>query len=147
MPRTTDADVKAIDRAIPAAASLTAFIRPANILVTRHCVRESGEAGYMTEDELKEVETWLAAHFYHQDKRRRESIALAKGAVSEKTKSSIDLGFDNDEYGQMAMRLDATGALSALNAQAKASSGANVNSQKVGMVWLGTDRDAYGTER
>ena len=107
--------------------SLTPFIEVANAVVTKHCVD-----GAFTVAELELVERWLAAHFYAiRDPRITQERA---GSVGESYQGKVDLGFDVTHYGQMAMRLDWSGALSKLNEQAK--KGGKITA---GVVWLGTE--------
>lgn len=107
--------------------SLTPFIEVANALVTKHCVD-----GAFTVAELELVERWLAAHFYCV--RNPRTTQERAGSVGEGYQSRVDLGFDVTHYGQMAMRLDWSGALSKLNEQAK--SGGRITA---GITWLGTE--------
>jgi hypothetical protein len=112
--------------------SLTSFIEVANVVVTKHCVD-----GAFTVAELELVERWLAAHFHAiRDPRTTQERA---GSVGESYQSRVDLGFDVTHYGQMAMRLDWSGALSKLNEQAK-------NGGKIiaGVTWLGTESTTTG---
>lgn len=126
--RTTSEAVSAIIE-VDAAISLTPFIEAANAVVTKNCVDDA-----FTEVELELIERWLSAHFYRM--RELQIQQERAGVVSRGFQSQLALGFDNSTYGQMAMRLDWSGALSALNEQAK--SGAKI---AVGVTWLGTPYD------
>jgi hypothetical protein len=92
--------------------SMTPFITVANLMVTKHCVDTA-----FTVTELKEIERWLSAHFYCIRDKRRTSEAV--DGASESYQHTEDLGLDSNEYGQMAMRLDWSGALSSLNNSSK----------------------------
>jgi len=109
--------------------SITPFIEVASAIVTKHCT----DAAF-TEAELELVERWLSAHFYRM--RELQVASNRAGLVSQSFNSVLYTGFDNSTYGQMAMRIDWSGALSALNEQAK-----NGGSITVGIEWLGTPVD------
>lgn len=88
------------------------FIEAANAIVTKQCTDTD-----FTAAELELIERWLAAHFYAiRDPRRLSDRA---SVVSKTIESKVDLGFDVTRYGQMAMRLDWSGALAALNEMGK----------------------------
>jgi len=108
---------------------LTPFIEAANGIVTQHCTN----AAFAT-TQLELIERWLSAHFYLIYNPARLSDRAA--VVSKQIESRVDLGFDVTRHGQMAMRLDWSGALSALNEQAK--KGAKMTA---GVAWLGTPYD------
>lgn len=92
--------------------SLSPFIEVANSLVTSECT-----GGSLDSTRLELIERWLAAFFYAiRDKRRTREQA---DVVSENYQHVEDLGFDANEYGQMAMRLDTTGGLAQLNEATK----------------------------
>ena len=123
--RTTAAAVGLII-AVNADISLTPFIEVASAIVTKHCT----DADF-TAAELELVERWLSAHMY----RMRELQVAEKHAapVGQSFNSVLYTGFDNSTYGQMAMRIDWSGALSALNEQAKKG-----GLLTAGVTWLGT---------
>jgi len=123
--RTTESAVQGIiehDSGI----SLAPFIEAASAVVTKHCT----DTGF-TATELELIERWLAAHFYAV--RDPRSVSEKAGSVSETRQNKVDLGFDVTHYGQMAMRLDWSGALASLNQQAK--QGGRV---AVSLDWMGT---------
>lgn len=124
--RTTESAVQGIiehDSGI----SLAPFIEAASAVVTKHCTDSS-----FTATELELIERWLAAHFYAV--RDPRAVSEKAGSVSETRQSKVDLGFDVTHYGQMAMRLDWSGALASLNQQAK--QGGRV---AVSLDWMGTE--------
>ena len=127
--RTTDSLVGGIikvDSDIP----LTPFIAAANSIVTQCCTELDTD---YSDDDLQQIETWLAAHFYTvRDGRVIEERA---GTVSEKKQSKVDLGFSTSHYGQMAMRLDYYGGLARLDAKMKK----GLRSPSV--TWLGKTED------
>lgn len=112
--------------------SLAPFIETANSIVTKHCVD-----GAFTVAELELIERWLAAHFYAIRAPRTTQERVS--SVGESYQSKVDLGFDVTHYGQMALRLDWSGALSNLNEQAK--KGGKV---RASVTWLGTEQTTTG---
>lgn len=127
--RTTDVAVQGIIET-NVNISLTPFIEAANALVTEICA----DVETYDDTRLELIERWLAAHFYAIREPRRLSDRAA--VVSKQIESSVDLGFDVTRYGQMAMRLDTNGGLSALNKQAKGG-----GKMTASVVWLGTSSD------
>ena len=109
--RTTELAVQGIVKT-KSSIDLDPFLEVANALVTKHCTDTN-----FTDAELELIERYLAAHFYcirdPRAKRERANI------VSRETQSRVDIGFDVTHYGQMAIRLDWSGALAALNQRAK----------------------------
>ena len=128
MARTTAADVQGIVE-VDATISLTPFITVANAVVTKHCVDDD-----FTAADLELIERYLAAYFYCLRDRRAVS-ETAKG-VGQSLQHAEDLGFDANEYGQMAKRLDWSGALAALDVSSK--SGLR---RTVELTWLGIPND------
>ena len=123
--RTTAAAVGLII-AVNADISITPFIEVANNIVTKHCTNED-----LSVATLELIERWLSAHFYRM---RELQVAEKRAApVSQSFNSVLYTGFDNSTYGQMAMRIDWTGALSALNEQAKKG-----GLLTTGVTWVGT---------
>jgi len=109
--RTTSIAVSAIIE-VDVGDDLTPFIEAANVIVTKNCTHAD-----FTVTDLEIIERWLAAHFYAMYKARASEERA--GQVSARYQSKVDLGFDLSHYGQMAMRLDWSGALSTLNQQSK----------------------------
>lgn len=109
------------DGALP---SLTPFIHIANLLTTRVAACAVAKGVPRTADELIELETWLAAHFYTRSDTAlaSESTERASGAYQGKTGMHLQASF----YGQTAMDLDTSGCLAGLNSQKRAS-----------MTWMG----------
>ncbi len=130
MARTTDALVEGVIE-VDSSITLTPFIAAANTLVTKCCTELDDD---YTDDELQQIETWLAAHFYTV--RDGRAFREKAGSVSEEKQSKVDLGFSTSHYGQMAMTLDYHGGLSALN-----ESIINGTSNTVGVTWLGTEEE------
>lgn len=116
----------------PAAMVLTPFIIAANQVVNDNCT--DYDPAY-DEPKLTLIETWLAAYFVCCDIQQSKSGSVANGMAAEsKHALKLDLGFDNNIYGQTAMRLDNLGNLASLNNVLKV-----ITVSKVGIVWLGFD--------
>ena len=124
--RVTDAEVKEIidwDSTI----SLTPFIEIANSLVTELCTDSGHDA-----QRLKNIERWLAAHFYHIDD---QHISREKAAsVGVEYQFKIDLAINQTKYGQQAIVLDTAGNLAQLNKRIVDGEAATVV-----IGWLGQD--------
>jgi len=111
---------------------LTPFITTAIAVVEKNCIDED-----LTAAELNMIALWLSAHFY-AIMRARPTREQASQGIGETFQSKVDLGFDVTHYGQMAMRVDWSGALSALNEQAKRGGKITISAS-----WLGsTDTEA-----
>ena len=132
--RTTSAAVELIIE-VDASISLTSFIEVANNIVTKHCTDDD-----FTDADLELIERWLSAHFYTVRDMRAESEKA--GPVTEKLQSKVDLGFSTSHYGQHAMLLDWSGALSALNEKIKKGTGLIT----AGVSWLGTEEEDVETD-
>ena len=102
--RVTQAEVEAIILDIdPQLTDLTSFITTANVLVTAVCTDD-----VLTTDLLKQIELYLAAHFTCIT-----DPMVAKDLAGE-PETKIDLNLHLTRYGQMAVVLDISGALAAL---------------------------------
>jgi len=113
---------------IASGVNLTSFITAANSLVTRCCTNLTTD---YSDEELINIETWLAAHLYTVKEQLVDSEKA--GSVSQKYQYKIDLGFNSSRYGQTAMQLDYHGGLSSLNQ--KILNG----SKSPGVYWLGKE--------
>ena len=111
--------------------SMTPFIEAASALVTVNCEDKCDD---YTATDLELIERWLAAWAYKIRDRLR--TADKAGDVSASYQHVEDLGFDCNEWGQMAMRLDWNGGLAALNSQTKEGTLTRV----AGVTWLGKRR-------
>jgi hypothetical protein len=105
MPRTTSTLVREICKVKPGR-DLAPFIRAASQLVDDLLL----EAGY-TDQKLTDIETWLAAHFYHALDRRRLTQVVTSAQEIFSTK--VDLRLNLTEYGQAAIVMDTSGNLAA----------------------------------
>lgn len=128
MPRTTEALVKAIllanydGRRTP---SLTAFIRTANVVTSRVLAMSVKKprvlaGGGLTTDELREIETLLAAHFYCVNDPLYSSRST-QGASGSFQRAGAKEGFSSTDYGKQAMDVDWSGVLKNINMQQFAS--------------------------
>lgn len=130
MPRVTEIDVREIMDAddLIIVSSFTPFIKAANILVNRFCdVDDQYE-----DDELLEIERWLAAHFTQilATKKTQERI----GSVENYYQSKIGMGLKLTHYGQQALILDYHGGLAEADA-------ASVGKRRPQILWLGNQDD------
>jgi hypothetical protein len=135
MARTTVADVQTLlGESYSSSYSVTSFIETANVIVTKHCVDDDFAAA-----ELELIERYVAAWAYCVS-HPRATNETAKG-VGQSLQHAEDLGFDSNEYGQMAKRLDWSGALAALDVSSK--SGLR---RTVELTWLGIPNDEATNE-
>jgi len=112
MARVTDAEVREIvDITTSEISDLTPFITIANQMVTEVCTDSS-----YTDDRLKEIERWLAAHFSRI--RVNQAASEKAGSVAQSYQYKVDLNLACTMYGQQAMILDTAGGLAQLNKQA-----------------------------
>ena len=121
----SSADVEGVIK-VKSSIDLTPFIAASVAIVTKHCTDDD-----FTEAELNMIAVWLSA-FMYRNRDMQKSYEKA-GVASKGNQSKVDLGFDNNIYGQTAMRLDWSGALSALNEQVK--KGAKLTAS---VEWAGT---------
>lgn len=132
--RTTEDRVRAIiDNS--SEIDVTPFIRVANRLVSKIDAKDTD--GLLDAEDLVEIETWLAAHFYaHRDQLlTSKSTSGASGSFQGQT----GMFFSSTQYGQTALVLDVTGYLASLAQQAEN------GRKKVQFVWLGsTEQEQRG---
>ncbi len=84
------------------------FINTANLMVTAYLGTSA-----LDPDLLKEIETYLAAHFVtHRDRVTSDESA---DSVGFKFQGKTEMGLDSSLYGQTAQILDTTGTLSQLS--------------------------------
>ena len=110
MPRTDSAAVCAVLETSLTDDQIDPFIQTANIMVTEYL---AGSDCGLSDDLLKEIETYLAAHFVTL----RDRIVQREAAdgVSFDYQGSTDAGLDSSQYGQTAQILDSCGKLSQLS--------------------------------
>lgn len=93
--------------------SLTTYISTASTIVDR-VVSIAGDKGYtLTTTELELIERWLAAHAYAQ--MDKPLASKSSGGASGSFQGQTAKGFESTLYGQMALRLDWTGALTIID--------------------------------
>lgn len=108
------------------APSLTAFIRAANLVVTRVATCAVDKGLTLTDAELTEIEAWLAAHFYTRKDRVEQS--KGEGGASATFQGQTGMHLEASYYGQTAMDLDFSGCLTAISKR-----------QFAGISWLGKE--------
>lgn len=133
--RATDEDVKAvleqgaIDIITDNDIALQPFLETANPIVDY--IDSQDTANILAVGVLKQMEIYLAAHFYHH--RDQPLQTKSTGAASGTFQGQFGMGFDSTRWGQTAKRLDFTGTLAALD---------EPKARKAGIKWLGTAADS-----
>lgn len=134
--RTNDAAVKAVllkDYDKKNKPDLTPFIRTANILTNRLNTTATNADTPIETDELLEIETWLAAHFYCVPD-QPYIYKTTKGSQGQ-FQGKTDMYLEGTKYGQTAVLLDHTGIL------ARLANGENIEASTSnatpGGFWLG----------
>lgn len=107
MARVTAAEVLSIMDNDLLEANVDPFLISANVFVTQHL------GGKLSEDVLKEVERWVAAHMVATTKDRQIKETGADNAFIKYTGYWSE-GLNGTSYGQMAIALDSTGTLAIL---------------------------------
>lgn len=121
--------------------SLIRFIKSANVLTNWLVTCDTAMNGTPVngEEQLQEIESYLAAHFYeHHDK---SYTSKSTGGASGSFKGQYAMILLSTDYGQTAMLLDASGCLAKKSKEAETG-----QVRKVGMVWLGTQPGNIPTE-
>jgi hypothetical protein len=99
--------------------SLEPFIRPANAIVSRLAVAATAKGITLSTAELREIETWLAAHCYCLSDRAIASETTERSSATYQGKTGMRL--EATLYGQMALSLDPSGCLQGLTSGRRAS--------------------------
>lgn len=112
MARVVAADVQEIfdvsSDVLAATPTLAPYITAANLMVTDLLGSSS-----LSDDTLKEIERWLAAHFVAiRDPRINQERA---GSVGQSFQYKLGLRLEVTTYGQQAIALDTTGTLADVN--------------------------------
>lgn len=131
--RTNDALVKEVlGDNYDSRSKLGQFILMANLLVSRVATCAAAKGLPLTTEELKVLETWVAASNYCASDAMymQRSTSSASGSFQRTTGK----GLDGNEYGQMALRLDTSGCLASMN-----------SAQRAEIGWLGL-RDSEQTD-
>ena len=107
--RVTGSEVKEIFQTTLTASEVEVFITPANQLVT-----EKLAASGLSDDRLKEIERWLAAHLLavRDPRKRRQQIGESNETYHVSTLG--DYGLKTTYYGQQVLLLDTTGIMHGL---------------------------------
>src|SRR5574343_1674626 len=94
--------------------NLLPFLRTANKLVDYVATKDTGSL--MSAAHLRELETWLAAHFavYNRD---HQYASKSTGGASGSFTGQFGLGLKGTSPGNTALGMDLTGTLTALNDQ------------------------------
>lgn len=107
MARITEEDVLSIMDNDLTEGSIEPYVISANVFVTQHL------GGKLSDDVLKEVERWIAAHMVATTKDRQIKETGADNAYIKYTGYWSE-GLNATSYGQMAIALDSTGTLALL---------------------------------
>lgn len=99
--RVTETEVKEI---IDTSVNTRAFITAANMVVNQNLQNQG-----LSNELLKEIERWLAAHFVAIRDPREQSKKV--GSSSANYQGQTGLGLDHTSYGQQVKVLDYTGTL------------------------------------
>lgn len=109
------------------AINLAAFLRAANLLTNK--VAENDSGSLLSSNDLKEIETYLAAHLYTF--RDQQYASTKSDDASDTYQGQTGMYFESSFYGQMAKTLDVTGYLANLEDKAKK------GRKTVNITWLG----------
>lgn len=147
MPRTTP-ELLATVTTVRLPWDANTFITHANALVEEllaPLLKADGVTPYHDATRLELIERYLAAWAYHLTVRRAQSeqAGAGGGQVSTTYLTKNDLGFDLNEFGQAAKRLDTSGTLARLD-----NSIDEVDTpigRKRSATWLGTRPSNWGT--
>lgn len=100
---------------------LTPFIRVANLMVTQVNSDATDKSVTLSTAQLREIETWLAAHFY-----TKADPVLANKSQGGASGTFVRSQKEPEPYKDMAIVLDVSGSLNAL-----------LNRQTASVIWLG----------
>lgn len=103
MARVTSSEVKGL---IATKFDVDPFIATANLLIDEILVGQS-----MSDERLKTIELWLAAHFVAVAEERGALMGSSKGDSEETYKIVVGTGLNMTRFGQQALSLDTTGLL------------------------------------
>lgn len=128
MARTDSATVGKVIEVDPTlTAAVTQAIAAATVIVDRVYTRATAKGVTLSTDELLQIETYLAAHYYAL--RDPQYISKATDDASATFQGQTGMGLDSTFWGQMAKTLDVSGCL-----QEQAN---GIKRPKMG--WLGSD--------
>ena len=135
MPRTT-AELVAKVVKIKTGDDIDFFIATATSMVDEFCAGDAGPTPAYAYERLEQIETYLAAHFYHTLRPLLASEGVGSGAAQRAFRHKIELGLQSTMHGQTAIRLDTNGGLAR----------ANSLSRKATAMWLGVDHSENRTQ-
>jgi hypothetical protein len=111
-------------------ADLKPFVKAANSLV--NWIDDTCDTdNLLSTAQLRELELWLACHFYHSQDHMYSSKST--GGASGSFQGQTGMYFDSNFYGQQALLLDVSGCLAKRQLEVKQGGRA-----RVGMTWIGT---------
>ena len=122
--RATDSDVRDVAD-LDAAINLLPFMRAASRIVDYVVTQDT--AGLLSTGLLKDIETFVAAHFAVCN-RDKQYTSKSTGGASGAFQGQYAMRFESTDPGQTAMMLDLTGTLKRLT---------KPDSGKVQVMWLG----------
>ena len=116
---------------------LATFIGGAELIVDRVETVASDADTPLTDEELERIECYVAAHLYVQSDQNYRSSSIDRSSGSFQGNTGMYL--EGSKFGQVAMLMDYSGALSKINstpvlAHAQAGQG---QGRDVGGIWLG----------
>lgn len=111
---------------------LDSFIRAANLVTTRVYECSVRNSLTLSDEELVEIETWLAAHYYVQSDQVFASRSEAGASMS--FQGQLGMGLENSKYGQAALNLDYSGCLRKV-----------LKGQRAMGAWLGKPKSSQQT--
>lgn len=116
--RTTAAEVRNVIDTDPDI-SMDIFISAANVLTDKvnTCATNKGET--LTTNQLKYIETYLAAHFYAKRDPQYKSKRTADASATFQT-TMVGKRFESTDWGSAAIELDTSGCLRAMQSGSKA---------------------------
>lgn len=98
--------------------TLSPFIATAAVMVTRVATCAAAKDMTLTSEELRLIETWLAAHFYVMSDQVAASRSEAGASASHQGQTGMYL--EASKYGQTALTMDYSGCLAALSKHRRA---------------------------
>lgn len=99
--------------------NLNPFIKIANLIVNRLVIKVAANGDAILQEELTEIEKWVAAHVYVMSDQNYSSNSTEGASASYQGQTGKYL--EASKYGQMAILLDPTGLLIGSGKQARAS--------------------------
>lgn len=110
--------------------SIAPFIATATVLTDY--VDRCDTADILKDAQLKEIERWLAAHYYAIRDAQYRSKATGRAEAEYQVGKSGEGSLDSNDWGRQALMLDVTGCLARLNEESKTG-----KKPAVSLLWLG----------